>query len=369
MENKVIILGVNHQSTLGFVRCFGEAGIKPICVLYGVTDGLVFSSKYPSVVHWEPSPEACLNYIETHFSNLTPKPFLFGSNDESASVINKRYNRLKKIFYVESAKDQEGEIVRLMDKWEIYREARVHGLKVEQTILLNKGARIPSDMDYPIFTKSIRTIDGGKADEKICYNQDDLADFLKQCHSNTIMAQKFIEKKEEFNYFGYACNGMVYIPYENHRPRSVAGALSGYHVFIPVVKNELYDKVESLMLSTGYNGLFTVEFLIDKNDNYYFMEVNFRHDGATYLLKPAINIPLEYCRRVLGISCADNRKLKKRIIGLREQVDYAQSVRTGKMSLTKWVYEFITADSRILFNLRDIGPVWYMIKNKLFKNK
>ena len=63
MKNKVIILGVNHQSTLGFVRCFGESGIKPICVLYGDNIGTVFSSKYPIIKHYEQSAEKCLEYI------------------------------------------------------------------------------------------------------------------------------------------------------------------------------------------------------------------------------------------------------------------------------------------------------------------
>lgn len=364
MENKVIILGVNHESTLGFVRCFGEVGIKPICVLYGANEGVVFSSKYPSLIHWERNAERCLDYITLNYLNITPKPFLFGSNDDSASIINKNYNHLKDNFYIESANDKEGEIIRLMDKWVLYKMASKYGLKVESTILLNKDDQIPSDIQYPIFTKSMRTIDGGKVDEKICNNQDDLVHFLQDCHSHKIMVQRFIDKKEEFNYYGYSCKGEVYIPYEDHRPRSVAGVLSGYHVFTPVVKNELYNKVISLMHATRYEGLFSVEFLVDRNDNYIFMEVNFRHDGATYLLKPGVNLPFDYYKSVLGIPREGIRAMNK-IIGLRELLDYKQFVKTGKISIFQWIIDFFTADSRMLFNLKDIGPFLFLIR-KLF---
>ena len=243
MENKVIILGINHESTLGFVRCFGEEGIRPICVMYGTDEGLVFASKYPSVKHFEETTEGCLEYIISNYCNITPKPFLFGSNDESASVINKNYNRLKEHFIIESAKDTEGEIVRLMDKWAIYQIAEKHGLKVAKTILIKRGERLPEDIDYPVFTKSMRTIDGGKSDEKICRNEGELNCFLEQCHADSIMAQRFIEKKEEFNYYGFSCNGEVFIPYENHRPRFSDGALSGYHIFVPAERNDLYTLV------------------------------------------------------------------------------------------------------------------------------
>lgn len=368
MENKVIILGINHESTLGFVRCFGEAGIMPICVIYGSNKGYVFSSKYPSIKHFENTAEECLDFIIKQFSDITPKPFLFGSNDTSASVINNNFNRLKDHFLIESAKDKEGEIVRLMNKWELYRIAEKNGLLVASTVLLNKGEKIPGDIIYPVFTKSIRSIDGGKSDEKICNNALELSDFLRDCHAKVIMVQRFIEKKEEFNYFGFSCNGQVYIPYENHRTRFSDGALSGYHIFLPTVHNELYEKVVSMIKSTDYNGLFSVEFLVDHAGNYYFMEVNFRHDGATYLVKSGVNIPLEYCKRVLNQELSEIQLKMQKIIGMRESADFKQQVKSGKMSKIRWFIEFMKVDSHMLWNVRDIKPFFYFVKQLLKHN-
>ena len=244
--------------------------------------------------------------------------------------------------------------------------AEQYGLNVAKTLLLEKGNAIPSDIEFPVFVKSMRTIDGGKVDEEICRNHEELTTFMQQCHSPQIMIQKFIDKKLEFNYYGYCSKG-VHIPYENHRPRSIAGALSGYHVFVPANNNNLYRKVKSMMEATGYNGLFTAEFLVDKNGKYWFMEINFRHDGATYLLMPGINLPMEYCKTVLGFSHGEPKIKSKKIIGIREQIDYNQSVKKGNISLTRWLKDFITADSRILVNLHDFGPCWYIIKRKLLK--
>lgn len=368
MENKVIIIGINHESTLGFVRCFGIAGIFPICVLYGPKEGLVFSSKYAKEAHHEDNQEACLEYIIKNFSAITPKPFLFGSNDESASVINENYNFLKEHFIVESAKDCEGEIVRLMDKWTLYQEAEQHGLKVAKTLLMNRNDKIPSGIEYPVFTKSMRTIDGGKSDEKICKDEEELRRYIKLCHAEMIMVQKYIEKKEEFNYYGFSCGGEVFIPYENHRPRFAEGKLSGYHIFQPAEQNDLYRSVISLMRETGYNGLFTAEFLIDKSGDAFFMEVNFRHDGATWLLVPGLNIPIEYCLRVLGEKSGSIHINKKKVIGMRERVDYEQSVKSGKMPFIKWFNELLTVDSRMLIDRHDMGPLWFSIKNRI-KNR
>ena len=122
----------------------------------------------------------------------------------------------------------------------------------------------------------------------------------------------------------------------------------------------------------GYEGLFDIEFLLGEDGILYFMEINFRVDGAIYKLTPGVNLPAEWCRLV-GEAKDDipvGLPLKKDYFtGMTEFPDFRASVMSGKMNPFQWFWEFCTADKHMLINLKDPRPALVWICNLFESSK
>lgn len=364
MNNKVIVFGCNHQNMLGLVRSLGEKGIRPYCVCLKSNDGLVFRSKYPQECYYAESPQAGYEYIVAKFSNESPKPILLSSDDITETLFDVHASELKEHFIV-PASDEDGKLTYLMDKQHIGEFSKKYGFKVPTMTVIPKGGEIPEDLRYPVFTKSVKSIDGGKSDERKCNSREELDDFLKHCRAEELLVQQFIDKTDEIDFIGYAANGQVYMPYVQHQLRFSDHAYGGYHRFDKSPENNLVSSVKQMLKDINFQGLFSVEFLVDQKGEWYFTEVNFRHDGHDYLITAAgINLPWLYCCAVTGEGVNLMPAVKKdSFTGMNEMVDLSQFVKTRKLSPFKWFWQFLTANTRIMWNWKDRGPVKYLLKH------
>lgn len=366
MDNKVIVFGCNHQNMLGLVRSLGEKGIRPYCVLLNQQDGMVFQSKYPIECHWVASPQDGYDYIITHFKE-TPKPILISSDDVTESLFDLHASELWEHFIV-PASEVDGKLTRLMEKQEIGNLATKYGLRVPQMAILSKSDTIPNNLSYPVFTKSVKSIDGSKKEECKCDNLDELSSVLNECRSGHLLVQQYIDKVDEIDFIGYSANGNIYIPYVQHQLRFSEHAYGGYVSVVKAESDELMVKIKQMLKDIDFQGLFSVEFLVDRGGVWYFTEVNFRHDGHDYLANAGINLPWLYCCAVTGSNEELTPQVKESsFIGMNETVDFAQFVKTRKIPFLKWFWQFITADTHILWNWRDLGPVKFMLKSRAKK--
>ena len=349
---------------LGLVRSLGEKGIRPYCVLLNRKEGLVFSSKYPATCHWAESPEQGLQYIIENFSGENQKPILLSTDDVTETLFDKHASELCENFVV-PASDEDGKLTYYMDKRHIGEYAAQFGFKTPYTQLLKYGDTIDERIIFPVFTKSVKSIDGSKHEECKCRNREELNEVLSRSKAGELLVQQYVEKKDEIDFIGYVANGHVYIPYIQHQLRFSDHAYGGYHRFDKVLDDDFLLRVKSLIKSLHFQGLFSVEFLVDKDDEWYFTEINFRHDGHAYLLTAAgCNLPYLYCCSVTGKGC-EMPVIRDSFTGMNEPVDFEQFVKTRKLSLWKWLWQFCNVDTRILWNNNDNGPIWYMIKSKL----
>lgn len=361
----MIVFGCNHKNLLGLVRSLGERGVRPYCVLLNRKEGLVFESKYPAECHWVESPQAGLDFIVNKFSKEEKKPILLSSDDVTETLFDTNASKLRKNFIVPAA-DEDGKLTYYMDKRHIGDYAKQFGFKIPFMCTLSKDDEIPSDIKYPVFTKSPKSIDGGKNDEKKCNTKGELIKALKQSKSGSLLVQQFIDKADEIDYIGYVANGECHIPYIQHQLRFSDHAYGGYHRFDKITDMNFLSKIKELLNGLHFNGLFSVEFLVDKSGEWYFTEVNFRHDGHAYLLTAAgYNLPYLYCCSVTGKE-PETPLIRDSFTGMNEPVDFEQFVKTRKISLWKWFWQFLTVDTRILWNRQDNGPIWFMVK-KIFK--
>lgn len=369
----VVVFCSDVFSSLGLIRSLGEAGYRPECYCYGTRCQYILSSKYIKNGFCFKSASDILNYFIHDYPCLREKPILFTIPDLPAYLVDLNYDELKRKFVIMSAGEQ-GKIGFCMDKGNQSRVAKKHGLEIPWAMELSREDMIPQSIDYPVFTKSIRTVDGGKCDEGICWNEEELANRLSSMASDRILIMKYIKKKKEIDFFGLSINGKVYIDYHDEISRFPDGAYGYYGIFDRNGYDEIRLKCISMMEDYGYEGLFDVEFLLGEDDVLYFMEVNFRVDGAIYKLTPGVNLPAEWCRLV----CMDKEKLprslkfkKDSFTGMTEIYDFKTSVLTKQVNPFKWLWQLCNADKHMLINLRDPIPffVWaYIVTLKFFKN-
>ena len=119
--------------------------------------------------------------------------------------------------------------------------------------------------------------------------------------------------------------------------------------------------------------MFDVEFLLGRDEKLYFTEINFRVDGEIYKLVPGINLPECWCN-LLELSedkLPDRLKTnKKYFVGITELDDFKVSVMSGQVNILIWLWQFLTADRRMLVNIKDPKPllikIWDLIKMRIY---
>lgn len=360
---RVIVYCSVVYSSLGLIRCLGEEGYTPECYCYGADGHYLFKSKYVSIGRQFRTAEEVLDFLINAYPTYEEKPILLTLPDPPAYLVDMHHKELSKKFVLQTA-GESGRICYWMDKRNISQLAKKHGFIIPWCIDISKDTKIPFDLDYPVFTKSTTSYDGGKDDEHICQNREELVKAQKQMLSDKLLVMKFIEKKKEINYFGLSIKGNIYIDYHDERDRFPKDGLGYYNTFYLCQHNDIYNRIIEMMKETGYEGLFDVEFLLGKDNVLYFVEVNFRVDGEMYKLSKGVNLPAEWCRlSTMNKDLLPNQlKTKsKKFTGIFEYQDFKAMVLKKQMNPFTWFWQFITADKYSLINYKDPKPFFFWI--------
>lgn len=359
IKQKVVVFCGNGYHSLGLIRSLGEGGYRPECYCFGHKCDLFLSSRYISKGRKFESAEAVLNFLLSDYPCSENKPILMTIPDVPAYLVDNHQDQLMRKFVLMKAGEQ-GKIGFWMDKRNQIQMAKKHGLPIPWIIEMTKDEAIPDSINYPVFTKSISTIYGGKCDEGICRNKEELEKKQESIVSNRFFVMEFIQKKYEINYFGMALKGKVYLDYNNKISRFTEGAFGYYGDIMKSEHDDIWRKCVSMMREIGYDGLFDIEFLEDVNGRLYFMEINFRVDGGIYKVTPGVNLPVEWVRLV-NVPQEDLPEAlqtkKKHFTGMTEVQDFKSSVVHGSMNPLKWLWQFFRTDKYMLLNLKDPMPV------------
>lgn len=74
-----------------------------------------------------------------------------------------------------------------------------------------------------------------------------------------------------------------------------------YMVLRPFFDERVMSKVKAILKEVGFTGIFSVVFLIDQDDNLYFLEVNFRNSTWSYAYtRGGYNMPYLWAKATLG---------------------------------------------------------------------
>lgn len=371
-QHKFIVLCSDHYNPLGVVRSLGEVGIKPIVILIANhgKPSLIVKSKYPDKIHIVGSTNEGLDYLLNEYGHEKYKPFVYSCSDDVCEMLDMNYNILIDKFYFFHGKKQ-GIVSKYLNKSNINELAIKCGCNVLKNEVVSKGEK-PNNLRYPVLTKALTsTLYAWKDEMHICNNEEELLDCFNEIRSEKILVQEFIKKKNELCLDGFSFNEgkNVYIPYFSSYLRFSDLSYGAYMELKPFEKGEIYKQICSILQEVGYTGIFEVEFLIDDNDNKWFLEVNFRNSTWSYAYTyGGYNMPYLWAMASINGSIdIDEKNRLSRFTAMAELEDYEMAVKYGKLSLSEWVDDFYKADVHYFYNEKDRKP--FSINKFILKKK
>lgn len=375
-EHKHIIITGDNGNALGVVRSIAEVGILPI-VIYLQENRFPFllNSKYVRKKHIVNSYAAGVDLLIEKYGNEIVKPFVYTSDDFIESILDSRYDDLQEKFYFFNS-GCKGRVNELMNKDSICEIAQSCGFRIPQKEMVETGV-LPQNISYPIITKTLMSIMGAwKRDVFICNNESELKDAYAKIKSPQLLLQEYVYKKNELAIMGFSINGgdFVCMPYQLSYFRTPDSAYGSYMYFKPLQDEALKQKIQHLIKKCNYSGCFEIEFLVDKNEELVFLEVNFRFSYWNYALTyGGINYPMEWAKATLNGKIDETAyTLKNYFTAMDEPGDYGQVVANKQMSVFAWLREMINADVKYIYNKKDKKPAikyWMHVISSIIKYK
>ena len=130
----------------------------------------------------------------------------------------------------------------------------------------------------------------------------------------------------------------------------------------PFSNDNVYNQVKSILKDVGFNGIFSVEYLIDQNDELYFLEVNFRNSTWSYAFtKGGYNMPYLWAKATLD-KTIDLSRIKpleefKAMVDPIEFIDYV--IKQKKISIWEYIREVKNCKCLFYYNKQDKGPFYH----------
>ena len=360
----VIVFALEHYNPLNMIRAFGEQGINPVYISVKRRYEVATKSKYISKLHRVDSVEDGFLLLINQYGGLSEetgkKPYILFSDDKSVGYFDLHFEEWKDKFITYNA-GCNGRINEFMDKYEIQQCAKRHGFNVLDSYVIKKGDPVPDGLWYPIITKDISpNLGSWKSDVFICQNKQELVEALEKITCPLVMLQHFVDKQNEMALEGYTIkNGKeMQIITQMKWKYLIQGYYSPFHDVCMFTDKDMEIRLQAMFEEIGFEGVFEVEFLIDKDGTYYFMETNFRASAWNPTCKFA-GMPLPYLwvkGMMNGYIDPNDRKEFEPFTSMSEIIDYSKRVEGGLCSIAEWLRDFKDAKCVYIYDKEDRGP-------------
>ena len=370
-NHKFIVFCKDHYNPLGLCRSITEEGINPIVILIGENPILVNHSNAVKELYQFKTPLDGLKFIIENYGDEQNIPFLITCQDDFTEFLDDYYDEIVGKFYFFN--DGNKGAIKYNNQKKIQCEiAESCGIRIPKGQIVKKG-ELPKGLTYPVLTKVTMSTKGAwKDDVHICYNEAELLAAWSEIKADEMLVQEYIIKKNEICIDGFSINGGedVFLSYTSEYIRFPKDGFGNY-MWMREYKDEcLKEKMKSIIKKTGYTGIFCMEFLIDKNDNVFFLECNYRYSGWGYAhTRGGVNLPILWARSLLqgriDRDCIQFREAP--FTAMAEFNDYCDAVKYGNMSFPQWFKEFLKCDVHYVFNKNDKLPFFYSLTTKIMK--
>lgn len=185
----------------------------------------------------------------------------------------------------------------------------------ETAVTVDEALDIATRIGYPVLVRPSYVL-GGRAME-IVYNDDELRKYMANAvleisHDAPILVDKYILGKE-LEIDAIADGNEVYIPgIMEHIERAGVHSGDSISVYPPQtineeVKNTIISYAKRIGSGFQFVGLYNIQFIVDKENNVYVLEVNPRSSRTVPFLSKITGVPMSYIatQAVLGKSLRD----------------------------------------------------------------
>lgn len=368
IKHPVIVIALEHYNPLGVLRTLGENGVEPIFIGIKYRARIASCSKYVKefyqVETLEESYNTVINKYGDYYSKNGFKPILIFSDDDVFAIYDENYEMLKEKFILFNA-GKNGRVSKFMFKHEIQNCAKRHGIPVLESIVVKVG-EIPEGLKYPIVTKAITpNSEGYKSNFHIIENEQELRAAMNEIKGAEVLIQPYVDKKTEMTFEGFSYNkgkGM-FTGIQTYLKYPIKGYYSPLQdVCVPEDK-ELLKKLNSMLEEIGFEGIWEIEFLVDKNDNLWFLEINFRNSTWSYASTVAGNpLPYLWCEAMISGHCPEPKEFEP-FTAMVEPIDFKMRVDKGLCSLPEWLKDFKAAKCTYYYDPNDMGPWKVLCEN------
>lgn len=297
MERCAIVIGGDHHNTLGVIRSLGRKGVNPYVILTNKSRGDILKTQYLKGYKTVNNCDEAIELLLNDFVNYENKPVLFACHDKISSCLDINRDRLETYFVIPGT-ELPGRVTHYMNKQTMAALAKHCGLSIPDGIILNNISyeKNKAVIQYPCITKPVESRQGSKSDIHVFQLDSQLHCFLESKIGNDYIVQRFIEKDFEFQFIGCSIDSgkTIIIPGVSVILRQPANTNTGFLHYRQLDSSfkETVEKSKLFIQTIGYSGLFSVEFLRDKEGVDYFMEINFRNDGnAISVTNSGVNLP------------------------------------------------------------------------------
>lgn len=370
MSKSVLVIGGDHHNTLAILRSLGEKGVRSNLIVVSVDKNPYVSySKYITkckVVATESEIKDAMYQLHS----MGHKDIVIACSDAISSYLDMNCDELSRLFILPGAKKQ-GSITEHMNKDVMSRVARDCGITIPSSWIVKTAAPMIDDIEFPCIIKPLISKDGSKSDIAICENRMELDTYLKNSHCDKLQIQRYIQKDIEFQLIGCSLDGgeQLIIPGASVILRQPQNTNTGFLRYLPKKKfffNEVLCR--NFLKRVDYSGLFSLEFLRDKDGKDYFMEINFRNDGNSICVTASgMNLPYIWYlyNSGLPIDSELNYDSMREVLVMPEFNDIGNIIHR-RIGIMTWLKDIKNTDRFMEFSKYDQKPFWMYIFKKIF---
>lgn len=369
MYSTPIIIGGNHHNTLGVIRALGYKGINSLVIL--VTNEkkpYVSFSKYITKYVLLNSSKEIVSYLLNYAKGIDKKSIIFSCADFVTSELDKFYNELNNHYHLPTANGKDI-CNHYMNKDVMATLANKVGIFTPPSWIIEDYTNHNlNEVDFPCIVKPLASIYGTKAEIKIFQEKSSLEKYLSENKGHRFIIQKYIDKDFEYQLIGCSLNhgAEIIIPGYSKCIRPCPGTNTGFLEYKPFGDFQCDLKAcRDFIKAIGYQGLFSMEYLRDKQGDDYFMEINMRNDGNGICVTGAgVNLPYIWYQYCAGEDYKKEWTKGVNDIFVMPEFDDFLLVLKRKVSMNTWWKDYKRTTTFMEYSKDDPKP--YFVRRKQF---